>query len=520
MYRVLIVDDEPQIVHGLSKQIHWEEFNMIVAATATNGIDTLSIMEDAPVDLLIADVCMPQMDGLKLIVEVKRKYPSMRCILISAFNEFEFVKSALQLGVENYLLKPINGDELSDTLVKTQANLDRDRSAANADSPAVHVFRANILERWANGSIQDFELYERAELLHIELNDPEYRVVVLDFDRLPEPADRIRQVSRWLDLCTTSLSSDYRGEFFMDSSLRVVCILHGDDLAARDDRLVAAIKRIAAQASSSDTRVFASIGPASPSFADVNASYSAALFHLGYRLVDPPAPYIFSGRLSDPRQGIPNERQLLALQFENALRDGEQQAAMQWARKYMKSSAAVTLTEMRKAMLPLILSLVRAIGESGRVSDELPESITLRLAEFTAAQSVDKLTHWLTTTLNEAFLVIHGRQISYHMLVHLTLEQLRQNYDSGLSLKTLASDFNVSPAYLGQLFKEETGRYFHDYLLQVRLQASQALLIDTDLKIGEISNRVGIPNQSYFNRIFKKVHGISPVEFRRHAQMR
>ncbi|MFB9277140.1 response regulator [Cohnella cellulosilytica] len=520
MYKVLIVDDEPQIVHGLSKQTHWEDFNMIVAATATNGVDALAAMEDGPIDLLIADVCMPQMDGLELILEVKRKSPSLRCIIISAFNEFEFVKSALQLGVENYLLKPINGDELSDTLIKTQSNLDSDRSAASPYPPAVHVFRANILERWANGSIQEFELYERAELLQIELSESEYRVVVMDLYRLPESADRIRLASQWLDLCASAMSSEYRGEFFMDSALRVVCILHGSDLAQGDERLVGVIQRIAARAAASDTRFFASIGPVSPSFTGVNASYSAALFHLGCRLVDPAALYTFSGLLSDPRQGVPNERQLLVLHFENALRDGEQQTALKWAKNYMESSAAAGLAEMRAAMLPLVLSLVRAMDESGRVSDELPESITLRLAEFTLAESKDELTSWLAATLNEALLVIHGRKVSYHMLVHLTLEQLRQNYHTGLSLKTLASDYNVSPAYLGQLFKEETGKYFNDYLLQIRLQASKALLLDTDLKIGEISNRIGIPNQSYFNRIFKKVHGISPVEFRRHAQMR
>jgi len=82
-------------------------------------------------------------------------------------------------------------------------------------------------------------------------------------------------------------------------------------------------------------------------------------------------------------------------------------------------------------------------------------------------------------------------------------------------LKSLAGGFNVSPAYLGQLFKEETGKYFNDYLTQARLQASRALLLDTDMRIAEIVQRVGIPNQSYFNRIFKKTYGVSPMEFRR-----
>jgi two-component system response regulator YesN len=169
-------------------------------------------------------------------------------------------------------------------------------------------------------------------------------------------------------------------------------------------------------------------------------------------------------------------------------------------------------------MLPLILSLVRMLLESGRVSDDLPEPIVRRLAEFPHADTAEKLTNWLTTTIDEAIPVIHGRHHSYHLLVHQARQQIRQNYPEGLSLKTLASAFNVSPAYLGLLFKEETGRYFHDDLTQTRLQESQVLLIDTDLKIGEIAKRVGIPNQSYFNRIFKNEYGVSPLEYRRQSQ--
>ncbi|MDG0812269.1 helix-turn-helix transcriptional regulator [Cohnella rhizosphaerae] len=148
----------------------------------------------------------------------------------------------------------------------------------------------------------------------------------------------------------------------------------------------------------------------------------------------------------------------------------------------------------------------------------MPESIVRRLAEFSRMDNPEKLTSWMTATIGEAMTVIHGRHRSYHLLVHHAMTQIRQNYHAGLSLKTLASAFNVSPAYLGQLFKEETGKYFHDYLIQTRLQESRTLLVDTDLKVGEIARRIGIPNQSYFNRIFKNEYGVSPMEYRHRTQ--
>lgn len=517
MYQVLIVDDEPQIIHGLHKQVNWEEFNMTVAFTATGGEEALAIMETNHVDLLVADVCMPKMDGLKLITAAKQINPALRCIIISAFNEFEYVKAALQLGVDNYLLKPISGDELFDTLVQTLSNLNNDRAAVGLQSPAVHIFRTNILERWTDGSIQDFELYDRAEMLQITLTDPEYRVVVFDFSGDAWP-DRIQSMSEWLELCQSKLSAFSRGEFFLNASLQAVCILHGQSLDGDNGRLADAVAQLANAAPTKHSRVFGSIGPVVSSYTGVHASYATALFYLNYRYIDTEAVYTFSESLSKPKQELSYEPSVALLKFENALRDENPQAAIHLARTYTSGASFASVREEKAVLLPLILSVVRMLLRSGRVTDELPESIVRRLAEFATADTPDKLKDWMTETIGEAMPVIHGRQHSYHLLVHHAMSQIRDNYHTGLSLKTLASAFNVSPAYLGQLFKEETGKYFHDYLSQIRLQESRTLLVDTDLKIGEIARRVGIPNQSYFNRIFKNEYGISPMEYRHRTQ--
>lgn len=444
--------------------------------------------------------------------------PALRCLIISAFNEFEYVKAALQLGVDNYLLKPISGDELFDTLVKTLANLDNDRAAVGLQSPAVHVFRFNILERWADGSIQETELYDRAEMLQITLTDPEYRVVVFEFSGADAWPDRIQFMSGWLEQCQSKLSAFCRGEFFLNASLQVVCILHGQSLDGDNDLLAAAVGQLAAAVPSKRPLFFCSIGPVVSSYTGVHASCAAALFYLNYRYLDTDAVYLFAESLSGPKDRLSNEPSVAVLKFENALRDENTQAAVRLAQTYTSGTSLASFREKKAALLPLVLSVVRMLMGSGRISDELPESIVRRLAEFSRMDNPEKLTSWMTATIGEAMTVIHGRHRSYHLLVHHAMTQIRQNYHAGLSLKTLASAFNVSPAYLGQLFKEETGKYFHDYLIQTRLQESRTLLVDTDLKVGEIARRIGIPNQSYFNRIFKNEYGVSPMEYRHRTQ--
>ena len=121
----------------------------------------------------------------------------------------------------------------------------------------------------------------------------------------------------------------------------------------------------------------------------------------------------------------------------------------------------------------------------------------------------------LSASIHDVIQLIRDRTGALHLLVRRSLNYINKHYNKDLSLKTLASDYNVSSAYLGQLFKAETGVLFNDYLSQVRLEAANTFLLETDIKICDIISRVGIPNQSYFNRLYKKAYGISPVEFRR-----
>jgi len=155
------------------------------------------------------------------------------------------------------------------------------------------------------------------------------------------------------------------------------------------------------------------------------------------------------------------------------------------------------------------------MNESGHISERLPSTATTRFDTLNAIDSIEKLEIWFFDTIAKSLEVIRKRKESFHLLVQRTLDIIKRDYyNTDLSLKIIAADFKVSSAYLGQLFKEATGKYFNDYLTETRLRASRALLLDTDLKIREILYRIGISNQSYFNRIFKKAYGLSPLAFR------
>ena len=123
MYTVLLVDDEEDILNSLMNIIDWPVYGIENILTAHNGSDALKKLEQQPVNLLITDISMPDMDGITLLKEVRGKYPHIRCIILSSYSDFSYAKEAISLGVENYLLKPIQKDELDNSIRKSLDNL-------------------------------------------------------------------------------------------------------------------------------------------------------------------------------------------------------------------------------------------------------------------------------------------------------------------------------------------------------------------------------------------------------------
>lgn len=169
MYKVMLVDDEPFIIEGLYDAVDWPGFGLEVAGSAENGKEALELLGRIPVDFLITDITMPLMNGLELIRAARAIRPDLKVIILSGYNEFDYLKEGMKLGIENYLLKPINVKELGDTLRTAVEKLDSLKSDAWMNEYGVQIMRDNTLYRWVNGRITDAEFGERASMLGLSL---------------------------------------------------------------------------------------------------------------------------------------------------------------------------------------------------------------------------------------------------------------------------------------------------------------------------------------------------------------
>ena len=126
LYRIILVDDEEEVRKSIIRKIKWEENGFLVAGDAENGEDALEKIEALEPDLILTDIRMPYMDGLTLAERVRQKYPSMKIVIFSGYDDFEYAKQAIKLNVTEYILKPVNVEELTAILKKIKANLDQE----------------------------------------------------------------------------------------------------------------------------------------------------------------------------------------------------------------------------------------------------------------------------------------------------------------------------------------------------------------------------------------------------------
>jgi two-component system response regulator YesN len=187
MFRVFLADDEPFIIEGLYDIIDWAEVGLEIVGHASNGQKALDALQETSVDILVTDISMPIMNGLDLIRHARSVHPELKVIVLSGFDEFSYLKEGMQLGIENYLLKPINIQELKASLQNTVEKLNTMNETQLVQAYSKQILKDNTLHRWLTQQIAPLEFYERAELLGINLASAYMVAAVL---RMPVDADK------------------------------------------------------------------------------------------------------------------------------------------------------------------------------------------------------------------------------------------------------------------------------------------------------------------------------------------
>ncbi|MDO4322701.1 MAG: AraC family transcriptional regulator [Lachnospiraceae bacterium] len=531
-YRLIIADDEPKIIELIKQLGHWKELDIEIVDECRNGKQAYeSIIKNNP-DFVFSDIKMPVYDGIELIRRVREVNPDPLFVLISGYRHFEYARSAVSLNVMDYLLKPIDERQLNETLVRVCRRVDQLRIQKQQEDEMCSIREAK--------SRQEMEVFWN---LFIIRQNPDRRVFLASEEACNKRFHTdftpgcYQVLSMFSDLSAVlgqedSLSNTKVAAFIRESFQNLGLVYYHTTYMG--------IVMVVNFREEDKKAVRQAISVLYYNIRDLSELYGEFRLNIGvssvkYSISDLYEGFVEAhaaewGRLVLTRNGILDYHQIEGLPrfSRNRLFTDDEQETIRDCIKYLR----------REELSDVFDRLYRRAGE---LSNSYPDDILNAFFSLQHGLAVcfEEGEERLRFMENFYYAYLNGKNFPQVMKnVYLTLEKyldeeqkklkekmgkpitmavryIRENYGKQISLEDVASDCNVSGNYLSRLFKDEMGIGFNEFLTQVRLEESEKLLAETNLTIKEIAAMVGYLDEKYYSKLFKKVTGIKPTEYRR-----
>ena len=512
MYRVIIVDDEPVIRRGLRETIEWDALGLEVAGEAANGTEALKLVREIRPEILITDIRMPEMDGIRLIQEVRDLDANIKITILSGYSDSEYLRAAIRLGVDNYLLKPIDNDELISNLRNAVSEIEKEAAVSLQIRQGTDLLRSNTLRRLVAGHISTEELKEKAEFLHIPLNAGHYLCTVCAVDRQVPAEDREHFFRETVE--------DKAGNrmAFVDGDGDLVLLMIFGEMPADRDRIRQELEALAEKAAREygiPLRIFA--GRMADGSKEIRNSYESAKKTLEYGAFLRNDGIIWFDEVPETSQAEQIPDRIDYERMKELIRRGEQEALETYLERSLEEmipAAGVTYSRISNLMMHIAVRMTDCFRTIYGSLNAFREPAEFDFARLFSLRSYDDMRRWLFRLCDDLFAVnrvLLGRSTS---IVGLAVDYITEHYREGVTLRQVAADCHVNTSYLGQVFRKETGSAFTDYVNALRIQEARRLLADPTMKVYEVAELVGFTDYHYFLKIFRKITGKSPTEIR------
>jgi len=518
MYRVMLVDDEQFARAGLRSLIDWRSCGCEVVAEADNGEDALQLIKDNKLDIVITDIRMPVLDGLELIriVHEKWSHAAPAFIIISGYSDFSYAQQAVRYGVHDFILKPIDQEEMTQAIRGIYRKLEEDRAQRERTEELVI---SSVLETIIKGEASDTMITEwegrmyRARsyiYLFIELNDVHpwmsspSAVTSHSFKQ-----DTLSAVRGLFPDADQYYIHEHRGRLGLMVTDVMLCRFHG--------RLSIFIQELHVILSSRyGPRVFIYAGDPVPRLADVRESYLTAKQALLYKyVVDDTKTVVYQDMRDRPLKFIeadPRIYQKLIEQMEECRVSELALTIEQLFHDFRMEYYAPEAIKMNiHHCVTTAVKLIREMGGDEYTMTSLEPIVSWHDLNL----SLGELKRLFLNFMTEASRYIKQlRQEYVKGGIHRIKKFIEANYRLNINLRSIAAEFYMNPVYLGQLFKKHYGVYFNEYLLSLRVDEAKRLLRQTDMRVYEIAEQVGFSSADYFVTQFEKLEHMTPSEYR------
>ncbi len=533
MYKVFIVEDEIVIREGIKNNIPWEEEGFKIVGDESDGeLAFPMILREQP-DILITDIKMPFMDGLELSKLIKKEIPQLKIIIISGYSDFGYAQQAIDIGVSEYLLKPVTSAKLVAAVKNAAAAIEKERKEKQIlEQYQFLVYqnqgekRKDFFNALVSGKMSLSQILEQEEELGINMVASVFCVLLFQFKVQEDMYEYSNEIVQCEANMTEALRSFPDVKVFERGMDGWAFILLGENelqINALTSELCNLLIRIC------DKRVhyFGGIGRCVHRVRDLQQSYLDANKAFSLRYFESGDQFLAYNDVLNFKDQIGNQINVSELGLEkldrNLLEDFLKRGTLhdvdEFVDRYFDGfgSNAMSSTIFRHYIImdgySAIMKFLKALKYP---KDKIDSSLKSMNSITDQLSSLEDCSKFYKSILSEAIdLRNKNSQKRYSGLIDKAKDYMRLNLaTSDLTLDKVASTVNVSPNYFSSLFNQETGMTFIEYLTDIRMEKAKEYLRCSGRKITEIGYLVGYLDSHYFSYIFKKTQNCTPSEYR------
>lgn len=522
-WRVLIVDDEYRIGLLIQKLIHQEDLGIKEVLVTDRGDKALEIMTGTFVDIMITDIRMPQISGLELIAKAKEFQKEIKVIVVSGYREFEYAHKALQYGVDDYLLKPINERELNDVLQRTiHRLLETEKQGIERTKLEEQILESRqIIKRDILKELIDEAKLEEEDL-PVELEGDAYRGISIKLDSLGYGRQDKKQdkliVDKIINMVEKKLSLYVEEVLICEKEfLQIYCLFNYKRDKSKEikhciNQILTEIQHIFMGLEQYEVTI--GVGLEKNAFSDIRFSIQESSVAVKNRLRKGTGRLIYASEFSISRKKIEDRKRPYMERFLQGVKQYKKEELEQaihgmfagyWEEEDVSWCYDVAQEIVELFFENLEIEKEELLLEKKRLELGCNHSTSLMQLKSVLRDGIGEILE-STRNLMKNKSVRPIRQAKYY---------IEEHYKEKIVLEDLASLVDLNPIYFSVLFKNETGLNFSSYLTEVRMEKAKNLLCNTNETISAIAEAVGYKDARYFSQTFTKIVGIKPILYRR-----
>lgn len=522
MYRAIIADDESKICQLIQCLGNWEELNIEIVDICQDGEVTLeSIMKHKP-DIVLTDIRMPVYDGLQIIQQVRKQQMDTMFIVISGYKQFEYARQALQYGVIDFLVKPINQDDLNAALEKAIHGIVDHQNVQNVNEIINNKEQREkeaLLNRLASET--DIENPEKNEIGTMEalFKQDIFQAVILKTNKKELNLSSSKFCENLSDYLKRTVTTGEAISVAKEDGIYLLLNYQCGDEAALKSELHELLKYVSQEREIyGQFEITLGIGIPVGSIGEMKNSILTAKMAWQNRILLSSREYLEYTRLHICQDGKCDfwEEKEWAM-FQAALESCDQNVIRE-----LLERMEMRVNQEKQLYVPglfmhikrIITSIERLITDNQALLST--KQIELLMEEFYCADTLSDIFLHLHLYICKALQAYYDKKNAMKKQPIMKAEEyMNKNYMEDITLDDLAQLAGLSAAYFSKLFKAVEGVNYIDYLTQIRIDKSKKLLINTNMSIKSIASAVGYIDEKYFRKLFKKTVGIKPSEYRK-----